>query len=58
MKKFKNPDSKIKLPGGVEITPGNLTDEVYSNLIKEIPALADQFEDAAPDAPNKSKKDA
>lgn len=57
-KKFINLDSRIKLPGGREITPANLTDEVYAQLIAEIPSLADQFEDDAPEPTKASKKDA
>lgn len=58
MKKFKNPDSKIKLSGGREITPANLTNETYTQLIAEVPSLADQFEDDTPEPAKASKKDA
>lgn len=41
--KFKNPDSRMVVPGFGEIRPDNLTYEKYEYLLKLSPDHADQF---------------
>jgi hypothetical protein len=50
--RLKDPSTVIRRPGRDDVHSGNLTDEVYAEVVKDVPQLKALFEEA-PEPPKK-----